>query len=388
MKSGTGLAKRTLSLRGVGMLALVTVLAACKHPLRIVGEGNIEDLNNSGFGCTLEQFRADDPACTENESTGDYIVNYQGVPRAGWRFVRWEGPCDPLSEAPNCQIIAPASFVAFWDQEHPDTPIPTTVAVFELDSDFVDQPGPVTDVVLNPEEIAVAQQIDADLKNGDFSAAIDNIISVLGKHMDSDDLNNLYSQALAGSAGMDSKRVAISLGAQSVMVEDANGDLQAVTSSTGTLNSLRALANVSDTDEYRVRYQQGKAALEIATRDRNILALPQSERASLAAMAAIHATRVLAGVLGGGQSTFANKQEITAAVASNLPALRDDLVSTLQLLLVTREDLQSVYAIPELEQDPLLVNAGINMFRNTLLDDGTLSNEELADLVSKALGVE
>lgn len=131
MNSETDLITRKFIWRGLGLLALFGLLAACKSPLAIVGEGDIVDLNNTGFGCTLEQFRTDDPACTENESSGDYIVNYQGVPRPGWRFVRWEGPCGHLSEVPNCRVDSPAAFVALWDKDYSHIPIPTTVAVFE-----------------------------------------------------------------------------------------------------------------------------------------------------------------------------------------------------------------------------------------------------------------
>ena len=55
-------------------LTLLIFLQACKHPLLIVGEGDIVDLNAGGFGCTLEVFSADVTAC-ENDVRGDYFVN-------------------------------------------------------------------------------------------------------------------------------------------------------------------------------------------------------------------------------------------------------------------------------------------------------------------------
>lgn len=112
-------------------LTLILLLQACKHPLIIVGEGDIVDLNGSGRGCTLEQFQSGDTACTDNESTGDYFVNFQAVPRPGWRFVRWEGPCGHLSVEPDCRIESPADWVAYWDLEFSDIDIPATIAVFE-----------------------------------------------------------------------------------------------------------------------------------------------------------------------------------------------------------------------------------------------------------------
>jgi hypothetical protein len=252
--------------------------------------------------------------------------------------------------------------------------------VFELD------PGPVTDVMLDPVEKTMVEKVVEDLEKRDFDSAINDIIGLLDSHMDSNDLSGLYGQALAGSAGVDAQRLAIRLGRQAVEVRDANGDTQMVTASSGTVSNLLALADIKDTDEYRVRYLQGMAALQWSTRGRDILALPVGERANIGAMAAVHATRVMAGILGSGNPVFADKAELTAVVASNLPAMRDELVSTLQLLSVTIGDMQGVYAIPELDEDPLLVNAGMNIFSNTLLGDDTLSTEEVVDLVSKVWG--
>ena len=92
-------------------LILVCVLlatAGCKHPLEITGQGDIIDRNGSGHGCTLEQFEAGDEACTENEVTEAYLVNYHSIPRAGWRFDHWTGPCGQQSVAPDCEIMAAA----------------------------------------------------------------------------------------------------------------------------------------------------------------------------------------------------------------------------------------------------------------------------------------
>lgn len=106
--------------------ALVLLLQACSHPLEIVGDGDIVDLNGSSHGCLLEQFRAGEKACTTNLVVQGYDVNYQAVPRPGWQFVRWEGACKNNVE-PHCQIIVPADFV----QEYWFKSAPPLRAVFE-----------------------------------------------------------------------------------------------------------------------------------------------------------------------------------------------------------------------------------------------------------------
>lgn len=111
-------------------VTLILLLQACKHPLAIVGEGDIVELNGTGRGCKLEQFQAADPACTENESSGDYFVNYRAQPRDGWWFVRWEGPCGHLSVPPDCRIDSPAAWVNYWDSTFGSVDIPPTIAIF------------------------------------------------------------------------------------------------------------------------------------------------------------------------------------------------------------------------------------------------------------------
>jgi hypothetical protein len=113
------------------VLLVVFVLQGCKHPLAIVGEGDIVDASNAGHGCTLEQFQAKDTACTENEVGGDYFVNYKAEPRPGWRFVRWEGPCAPTSDFQHCRLGANKATVDWWDEAYPDLEIPASTAVFQ-----------------------------------------------------------------------------------------------------------------------------------------------------------------------------------------------------------------------------------------------------------------
>jgi YD repeat-containing protein len=112
-------------------LAAILALQACKHPLAIVGEGDIIDVSNSGHGCSLEQFQARDIACTGNEVTGDYVVNYKAEPRPGWRFVRWDGPCSQQSDFQYCRIESDEDWVVWMDDNYPDYELPPSTALFE-----------------------------------------------------------------------------------------------------------------------------------------------------------------------------------------------------------------------------------------------------------------
>jgi YD repeat-containing protein len=121
-----------VKLLGLASVFLVTVaLQACKHTLAIVGEGDIVDANNSGRGCTLEQFQAGNTACTENKVNGDYFVNYKAEPRPGWRFLRWQGPCSPDSDFQHCGFEVSKDAVDWWDETYPDNAIPPSTAVFQ-----------------------------------------------------------------------------------------------------------------------------------------------------------------------------------------------------------------------------------------------------------------
>ena len=113
------------------LLLAIVMLQACKHPLSIVGRGDIVDLKGSGHGCTLEQYQISYKACTENAVSGDYYVVYAAKPRPGWRFVRWEGPCSPKSNFQRCRLDVSAAEVRQWDEANPEAEIPPSVAVFQ-----------------------------------------------------------------------------------------------------------------------------------------------------------------------------------------------------------------------------------------------------------------
>jgi hypothetical protein len=114
-------------------LVVFLLLQACKHPLAIEGEGDIVERNIGHRGCTLEEFEAGAPRCTDNAAVDEpYQVVYQAVPRPGWRFVGWEGtPCDPDSVPPFCHYDVTEPWVVFTDLAWPGTEIPATTAVFE-----------------------------------------------------------------------------------------------------------------------------------------------------------------------------------------------------------------------------------------------------------------
>ena len=79
-------------------ITLLLFLQACSHPLEIEGEGDIINWGIPGIpsaqhGCTLEQFRDQDTACTRNFVIDTYVANYYAAPRQGWMFNGWEGVC-------------------------------------------------------------------------------------------------------------------------------------------------------------------------------------------------------------------------------------------------------------------------------------------------------
>ena len=117
---------RMRPLRYLSIVLASLLLQACDHPLQIQGEGDIIDIMGSGHGCTLEQFQAQNKACAKNTVIYAYDVNYEAVPRAGWEFVGWEGPCATNSVPPYCRLQAAANVVK---QVYYST-MPATTAVF------------------------------------------------------------------------------------------------------------------------------------------------------------------------------------------------------------------------------------------------------------------
>jgi hypothetical protein len=132
------------------------------HPLRIVGEGNIVDVNMSGHGCSFEQHEAGDKACTENSIQDAYAVLYQPIPEPGWTFDQWDGACDGDSRFPLCRIEMTTEEVDGLASE--DRMLPPLVAVFvPITKEFTEAEAEAVEMVrqrmaafmrLNAEDVA------------------------------------------------------------------------------------------------------------------------------------------------------------------------------------------------------------------------------------------
>ncbi|MFT5484473.1 MAG: hypothetical protein ACI9GW_003138 [Halieaceae bacterium] len=162
--------------------AAVLTLLSCKHPLAIVGDGDIVNLvDGSGtYGCTLEQFKADDPKCTGFDFTEDYLVNFEARPREGWHFSHWEGPCRPDSEPPLCRIESLQEWYEIIDDLLDGEALPTTTAVFEeTDSDSDGVPDNSDAFPDDPLEFA---DVDCDgLGDNSDPQVVENVTTLLGE---------------------------------------------------------------------------------------------------------------------------------------------------------------------------------------------------------------
>ena len=86
------------------VIVSVGVISSCRFPLEIIGEGDL--YSSSGTrDCTLEQFEAADPQCTENLFENEiYDEIYTAVPRAGWVFKGWKTYCPYNSDSNICAL--------------------------------------------------------------------------------------------------------------------------------------------------------------------------------------------------------------------------------------------------------------------------------------------
>jgi hypothetical protein len=114
------------------ILFCLFAIQACKHPLAIQGQGDVVEVLSGLRGCSLEEFQADSPRCTDNEVLGeDYVVSYQAVPRPDWGFVGWEGTaCSASSAFLHCDYTVSQAWVDFTNLTWPGTVLAPTVAVF------------------------------------------------------------------------------------------------------------------------------------------------------------------------------------------------------------------------------------------------------------------
>lgn len=125
--------------RLIQIVTILSLMAACSHPLEIVGEGDITSSTGSNE-CLLEQ-----QPC-ENYVTGDYKVTYSARPRSGWSFVAWEG-CG--GQHPDCFFDIPGEIVnQFWFQT-----APALRAIFsQKDSGLTEAPYTALQQVWAPKE--------------------------------------------------------------------------------------------------------------------------------------------------------------------------------------------------------------------------------------------
>jgi hypothetical protein len=150
----------------IALVLLITLLAACKHPLEIEGAGDIVERNNGVRGCALEEFQAGFGRCTNNEIFQDETALYQALSRPGWSFSHWDGACAKDSPAPDCKLEYSADWAQLWDDNYPDLAGPPLTAVFIEDSD---SPG-------GTNYIASSFGI-TDIGDGTYSALLDALFS-------------------------------------------------------------------------------------------------------------------------------------------------------------------------------------------------------------------
>ena len=114
-------------------LVCLSVLSACKQPLAIEGQGDIVELNQGVRGCSLEEFQAGWSRCTDNEVTNSESLVYRGLPRPGWRFSHWTGQCTKNAPGEDCALNYNRDWVAWWDENYSNLPLPALTAVFVPD---------------------------------------------------------------------------------------------------------------------------------------------------------------------------------------------------------------------------------------------------------------
>lgn len=99
-----------MNIRFASCLLVAPLIAACSHPLEIIGEGDI--VSSTGeHDCLLEEQPCD------NYVANEYKVTYTAEPRPGWTFVAWQGCGDQF---PSCSFDIPATTVhSYWLQTMP-----------------------------------------------------------------------------------------------------------------------------------------------------------------------------------------------------------------------------------------------------------------------------
>ncbi len=104
----------------VSLSIALLFIQACSHPIEIEGQGDVTS-QSGNRNCSLDQFTAADPVCSQNLAIGAYQETYNPVPRAGWKFDHWANYCTNAT-GPNydCVFNIPAATVQkYWFQTMP-----------------------------------------------------------------------------------------------------------------------------------------------------------------------------------------------------------------------------------------------------------------------------
>ncbi|MEQ9507674.1 hypothetical protein [Alloalcanivorax xenomutans] len=252
------------------------------------------------------------------------------------------------------------------------------------------EPGlDISDVELTAEEKALLAAIEDNIQGDRYAEAATDIVALLEAHPDSEQIKRLYSDVLAMQSGMAPSEFAIKVGAVPIQMADENGDRIEVFSSMALQDILIEQAAVEDSDNYRVRFLNGRQALRLRLEGETVSELPTREQADIGVMASIHATRLAYAAVGGAaefEYLEENPEELESAVAGHLPEVEEELVETLKVVVETSEAVHQHYPIRELKENPVGMSMAKNAFANTMLDDGALSTEEAMELYHFAGG--
>ncbi len=71
------------ALNTTSLAILISLAIGCRHPIEIVGEGDV--LSATGTrNCYYEDFLAGADSCSKNLVVGEYNETYYAMPRDGW----------------------------------------------------------------------------------------------------------------------------------------------------------------------------------------------------------------------------------------------------------------------------------------------------------------
>ena len=111
----------------LAVLATALLAVACNHPIEIVGEGDVTSASGTR-DCTLADYTAGSPNCTENDIVGEYDETYTGVAATGWHFHRWVNYCINATSN-SCSLEVESDLVAAAQGQT----VPPLVAIFRPD---------------------------------------------------------------------------------------------------------------------------------------------------------------------------------------------------------------------------------------------------------------